>query len=527
MVWWSRGGGLIGMVLVSLAACTDKTTDSTDDSDSEETEVVDSDSDTEDSEPEDTEPLDTDTDDTEQVDTEEADTEPVDSEVIDSDSETDDTDDTVVVDTETDDTVVVDTEIDDTEIDDTEIDDTEIVDTEIVDTEIDDTEIVDTEIVDTEVEGGPTTVQEINQGVHAAGALIELEEMHVMGILSDGVYVSRTGGGPQSSILVHLSPGDAPFMYINRILRIVGVVVEETTPWGVVRSIDTTVPGGSTLQIGNNSGPAPVPFTIAQAIDPVTAAPYQAGLIVITAPRVWEDASDVYYIGDSTATLAVSREIVLGGDRSYGDTWTSLTGVLAWRNGRWELLPRRSADLVGYLQDQTGADQLAYGDVVISELMEVPAASVTGASCSAAATSGQYVEIYNAAGHGVDLDGLIYYDFMADGQSQLRQSMPLAAGDRVVAFVGGDANCYGVDADFQIAPPLSGSGNFVGLFNHTIMLDQLVAFSFPRTSGVAHELSESNLTADDNDAAGNWCASATTIPGSAALGTPGEVNDCP
>lgn len=508
MFGWKTGG--LPMCALWLAlGCNESGPDPKGDTEAVDSEVVDSEpGETElvDSEVEDTELVDTEVDDTEVVDTEVEDTELVDTEPVD----------TVVEDTEP-----VDTEPVDTEPVDTEPVDTVVVDTEVVDSEPGDSEVVDTEVVDTEPAAGDPVV-DLNLGLYAAGSSATVESLHVVAVLSNGVYATRTGGGPWSSVFVQLTQSDAALMYIDRIIRVVGVVRATSVPWGTLYSLDASVPGTSAVQTGNTAGPPPQSFTIAQAVDDDLASPSQGALVRIQAPRVWEDGSGGYRVGDGTTNLFVSRAVLVSGERTYGDTMDELYGVLAWRNARWELLPRRPGDVVGLMRYQTAADQLSYGELVVSELMEVP-----GAACGSGATGGQYIEIYNAAGRSIDLDGLIYFDYSTNRSAQVRASVPVAPGARAVTFVAGDNNCYGLSTDLPITPSLNGTGNFVGLYNHNIALDELQAASFPRTAGVAHELSESALDADDNDQGANWCAASRTIPGSADRGTPGLTNDCP
>ncbi len=160
------------------------------------------------------------------------------------------------------------------------------------------------------------------------------------------------------------------------------------------------------------------------------------------------------------------------------------------------------------------------GDLVITEIMYNPSA--------VADANGEWIEVYNATGAAIDLNGLEITDNDATPHT-IAISVIVPAGGYVVLGINADPGTNGgVSVDYQYsAIQLSNSGDEVVISCDGTVIDEVdydFANGFPDISGASINLDESVLDAAGNDDGANWCAS-TGAFGDGDFGTPGAANE--
>ncbi len=200
----------------------------------------------------------------------------------------------------------------------------------------------------------------------------------------------------------------------------------------------------------------------------------------------------------------------------------------------------------------SGADALAVGDLVITEIMKNPCGvtgmetQINGAgeeylaiSCTdpqIADENGEWFEVMNASGMEINLKGLMVHE-VDDGDANteeesfvLTEDVVVPGGAYVIFGVSDDTSLNGgVDVDVVYAHGafgLSNGADSIALSNADGILDA-VSFNddaFPDLKGHSLTLSPSMSSASDNDTGSNWCAASSAMP-SGDLGTPGTEND--
>ena len=169
-------------------------------------------------------------------------------------------------------------------------------------------------------------------------------------------------------------------------------------------------------------------------------------------------------------------------------------------------------------------DELVAGDLVITEIMNDPAA--------VSDTYGEWFEVYNASGSAVDLLGLLLSDYGTDSSS-VTASVVVAAGEHVVLGRNGDLALNG-DVALDVVYTgftLANTDDEVVLSNASGLIDA-VAYDggtlFPDGPGFSLSLDPSAMDELFNDDGANWCEGAATWGTGADLGSPGAVNPtCP
>ena len=140
-------------------------------------------------------------------------------------------------------------------------------------------------------------------------------------------------------------------------------------------------------------------------------------------------------------------------------------------------------------------------------------------------TYGQWVEIYNASGAPLDLEGLHVVFTRVDGgataRAIVRRSLPVADGGYVVVGREPDDMLpphvdYGMGTDFPTAWFTGGS---IELDACGVMIDQAQYTSLPTTGTWALQ---GTPDATANDTTGNWCNDTEPNPDSTQLGLPGS-----
>ena len=164
------------------------------------------------------------------------------------------------------------------------------------------------------------------------------------------------------------------------------------------------------------------------------------------------------------------------------------------------------------------------GDLVISEVMHSPAA--------VAYNRGEWVEIYNASGLYVDLDGLVMESDFGEtltitGETLMRPGTHAVIAARSNAAVNGGLPVvdyrYIYGADLRLTPTDTLSLSFgVTTFDDVSWNPT----DYAGGSGIAEQLNTELTSAVDNDDSASWCA-ASSAYGDGDYGTPGAANsDC-
>ncbi len=234
------------------------------------------------------------------------------------------------------------------------------------------------------------------------------------------------------------------------------------------------------------------------------------------------------------------------------DTDTSTVEPSAEPSGEPSTEDTSTTDTNDTQEDASGADALAVGDLVITEIMKNPC-GVTGMStevngageeylaieCTATQIedeNGEWFEVMNASGMEINLKGLMVHE-LDDGDANteeesfvLTEDVVVPAGAYVIFGVSDDTSLNGgVDVDVVYAYGafgLSNGADSVVLSNASGILDA-VSFNddeFPDLKGHSLTLNPSMSSASDNDTGGNWCPASSSMP-SGDLGTPGTEND--
>ena len=166
---------------------------------------------------------------------------------------------------------------------------------------------------------------------------------------------------------------------------------------------------------------------------------------------------------------------------------------------------------------------LSAGDLIITEVMPDPVA-VSDAN-------GEWFEIYNDTGVGLNLQGL---GFMDDGSDDFTVSgtLYLPAGEYMVFGKNADTSTNGgvdVDYEYDSGMGLTNSSDELYIYTSTDFIDSIEwdnGATFPNPSGASIAL-DPGTSAADNDSGFNWCEG-TSAYGDGDLGTPGAENDaCP
>ena len=132
-----------------------------------------------------------------------------------------------------------------------------------------------------------------------------------------------------------------------------------------------------------------------------------------------------------------------------GDTMDSIVGFVHWSYSNWKLQPRDADDLIGlttYEPPPPSCDtadlcvfDMLDGDLVITEIMFNPAFGSDSSS--------EWIEILNASGVSVDLNGLIIME-TGGSDSEITESVVIGAGEYAVLGVStGDSFAYTFDVD--------------------------------------------------------------------------------
>jgi predicted extracellular nuclease len=169
----------------------------------------------------------------------------------------------------------------------------------------------------------------------------------------------------------------------------------------------------------------------------------------------------------------------------------------------------------------SGQSALAQESVVINEIIQNPAL--------ASDSNGEWFELYNPTGSGIDIDGWTIRDDDFDTHV-ISNGGPLVVPAGGFLVIGKNSNLInngGVAIDYVFSSHfLSNGSDELVLIDLTSTEVDRVAWddgaTFPDPNGASMSLIDPTL---DNSVGGNWCT-ATTPFGDGDKGTPGAVNDC-
>jgi hypothetical protein len=204
-------------------------------------------------------------------------------------------------------------------------------------------------------------------------------------------------------------------------------------------------------------------------------------------------------------------------------TFSAISGPLNYFGGAFKVAPRDAADFEDYVAPPTaefGVDDLLPGDLVVTEVMINP---------TCAQDSCEWIEVYNATGVEIDLEGLRIQD---DGMNEgtVTSSLVVPADGYVVIASHDLADwpyAFTADAFFGLQPALGNAGDTVFLLNATDTLDATAPWGGGAVSGRAWRLDPTLIDAASNDLLGSWCYSATPLVDANVMGefgTPGAAN---
>ena len=163
---------------------------------------------------------------------------------------------------------------------------------------------------------------------------------------------------------------------------------------------------------------------------------------------------------------------------------------------------------------------IAVGDLVITEIMWDPT--------KAADYRGEWIEIYNASGGSLNLNGLVINSTGNSGHT-ISNDVVVPADEQVLLNVRSSSAVNGGtngDYTYNYAEVNFGKNDSVSLVAGSTTVDSVTyTFSgYPVINGKSITLSPSTLSASSNDSASNWCE-ATSTYGDGDYGTPGNSND--
>jgi len=211
-------------------------------------------------------------------------------------------------------------------------------------------------------------------------------------------------------------------------------------------------------------------------------------------------------------------------DFGVGASFTAIQGPLNFTFGEFKVAPRMAADFEGYIAPEDpvmGIDDLIVGDLVITEIMYDPAV------CSDSFC--EWVEVYNASGFQVDLNGLSLQDNNFSQTGTIDVSLVVDP-DTYVWLGRGPADSWTysnmADAYYGPNPAYNNSSDRVVILNNNEILDQTHDYSDEAGAGISLQLNPDSIDVDENDLEASWCYSTVDF-GDGDLGSPGAVNeDC-
>ena len=285
-----------------------------------------------------------------------------------------------------------------------------------------------------------------------------------------------------------------------------------------------------TTSTGAHAIPMATTISIADLI--TTSEGWESGLVTLENVTIsnndlgygeWEltDGTNVYTVDDLLFDFTDSGNVL-----SNGDTFGSVTGVVYWSFGSHKIEPRVDSDFVDYLAYEAPcyadkcAQDLVAGDLIITEIMYD--------SKFVDDNDNEYVELYNASGGTVSLEGLTFEDSAPNTSSisQVDSIATFAAGDYIVLAKGDGSKfswtAFTPDGYFGNVA-LNNGGDLALVKNSTETINSSPSYSGDEV-GASISLDPSYLNVKDATDLTNWCPAVTELEGG-DLGTPGAANE--
>ena len=174
-------------------------------------------------------------------------------------------------------------------------------------------------------------------------------------------------------------------------------------------------------------------------------------------------------------------------------------------------------------EDCSGTDapyavtDLSGGDLLISELMPAPD--------NVNDSVGEWIEVYNASGGQVDLDGLYITD--EAGSTTLSGETLVEDGEYAILARSSSGDVT-PDATYSSGFSLNDDGDTITLYESSSQateFDSVDYNDFTVTDGYSLNLGPDYVDEDLNDFRGHWCDGSTEISSGGDIGTPGAEND--
>ncbi len=376
---------------------------------------------------------------------------------------------------------------------------------------------------DTDADVDYDEISDIQQGAYKDGSTVLVNGIVGNDETEYGFFLLDPDGGAYSGIWVYAGSKITAGVLEGDDVEISGVYTEyyDLSELQLADVKDLVV-----LSSGN---PLPEPVTVSTAdlADEKTAEPYECTLVRVEDGVVSDvDTSYGEFVLDEAATVddLLHDWTADYGDLAVGDSFEAVYGLLYYSYGAYKIEPRSADDLTGFTPVPCVADKcvgdLVEGDLVVTEVMANPAAC-SDSDC-------EWIEIYNASGGSVFLDGLTIED---DGSNSGSISgSAVVAADGYVVYGVGDATSWGYtdftpDAFYGSSIAWGNSGDAVSLKNSKLTVDQSATYiSDDAEAGISWQLG-GTPDADANDDPEDWCAGTSAIGSSGDYGTPQAAND--
>jgi hypothetical protein len=360
------------------------------------------------------------------------------------------------------------------------------------------------------------TVAEIQTGVYVAGDIVTVVGWVMHDTLSTGFHLADASGA-----------WNGVWVYTNSSTMLEGdevVLFGEVAEYNDLTELMVTAPSTDIVLLDSGATlPVATVVPTVDLADPTIAESYEG--VLVTVENVEIEDSDLGYAEWSVDDGVIIDDLLYETevDLAEGGSFTSITGLLYHSFGDFKIEPRYAADLVGYTEPtctaDTCVDDLVVGDLVVSEFMFNP--DFCGDS------SCEWIELYNASGGSVDINGLIIVD--DGGNTATVTGSPVMASGSYIVLAIGDSSTWGYtgftpDGYYGSTVALGNTGDQITIANSLGDLDTAAAYT-GGNAGFSQNLDPTGLDVTSNDATGYWCEPTSAIGTTGDFGTPGAAND--
>ncbi|MEL6346945.1 MAG: lamin tail domain-containing protein [Myxococcota bacterium] len=371
-----------------------------------------------------------------------------------------------------------------------------------------------------------STIVKMQTGIYTDGAAVSVEGAIVTSPdTGDGFFIQDTSGDDFSGIWVTyrgVGEWDAGAgVNIGDAVTISGTYTESTdanTEGALVIAAEADL----TVNSSGNALPPIKTLTDADWADDVALEPYEGMLVRVTDVVVREELDDNSWGWEQNI---ITSDLFYAPDVSVGGSADVITGNLSSAANTFTMTPHDEASIQNYADPPCVAEKCAAdllpGDLVITELMYDPDVGEDATN--------QWIELYNATGSSVDLNGLTIADNDSDTFTIDEQLIMSSGGYIVLASSGGwdydfTPDRFGDIPVFDIGQETAVVYYDGGSDVTTIDEIPLITTSTIRP-GRSLQLSNTHLDSVSNDQLGRWCYGISFIGESEDRGTPGTEND--